>query len=517
MKVIATFTQNKSQKVARGATCSHREKTIDCVELLLPGPVNVTTKRRHTDYLYCASVMSEEHQEQVVTADQVFSTIGEQANEDSYDENKVVNEIESLCMNCEENGTTRLLLTVIPFFKEVILMSFECPHCGLKNSEIQSAGQIQERASRYKLRVNSKTDMDRQIVKSEYCVSRFVELDLEIPAQRGQLTTVEGLLGNALEDIAIGQDVRKNEQPEAYAKIEEFIAKGTEMIEGRAFPFTIIVDDISGNSWIEPKPADPQNVWSRVEYLRSPAQNARLNLGNPEAPNIDDIHPDEVHTFPASCPSCTRPCDTHMKLVDIPHFKEVVIMSTVCDDCGYKSNEVKTGGHIPPKGRKITLKVEDADDLALDILKSESCALTVPELSLDLHPGTLGGRFTTIEGLLAQVYDELYGRVYSGSNDSREPEENKKWEVFLGNLTAAREGKKTFTLILDDPLSASYLQNPYAPEENPNMTTEEYERTEEQNEDYGLNDIVTEGYEQEQEEEEEAVEVEDRPTGAPAA
>ncbi|CCG82163.1 Zinc finger protein zpr1 [Taphrina deformans PYCC 5710] len=458
--------------------------------------------------------MTEQQQEET-TADQLFATIGEQADNESYDENKVVNEIESLCMNCEENGTTKLLLTVIPFFKEVILMSFECPHCGLKNSEIQSAGQIQEKACRYKLRVNSKTDMDRQIVKSEYCVSKFPELDLEIPAQRGQLTTVEGLLGNVLEDIAIGQDVRQTEQPEAYQRIQDFIEKGKKMIEGDAFPFTIIVDDISGNSWIEPKPADAQNVWSRVEYLRSPAQNARLNLGNPEAPNVDDIQPDEVHTFPASCPSCARPCDTHMKLVDIPHFKEVIIMSTACDDCGYKSNEVKTGGQIPPKGRKITLKVDDADDLALDILKSESCALTVPELALDLHPGTLGGRFTTIEGLLAQVYDELYGRVYSGNNDSREPEENKKWETFLGNLTLAREGKKDFTLILDDPLAGSYLQNPYAPDDNPNMTSEEYERTEEQNEDWGLNDMVTSGYEED--ETPAVIEAPDFPAGAPAA
>ena len=33
-------------------------------------------------------------------------------------------EIESYCMNCEENGITRLLLTRIPFFREVVLMSF---------------------------------------------------------------------------------------------------------------------------------------------------------------------------------------------------------------------------------------------------------------------------------------------------------------------------------------------------------------------------------------------------------
>jgi zinc finger protein len=34
-----------------------------------------------------------------------------------------------------------------------------------------------------------------------------------------------------------------------------------------------------------------------------------------------------------------------------------------------------------------------------------------------------------------------------------------------------------------------YLQNVYAPDPDPNMTTEDYERTWDQNEAYGLNDI----------------------------
>jgi zinc finger protein len=32
----------------------------------------------------------------------------------------------SLCMSCEEQGETRLLLTSIPHFKEVIISSFYC-------------------------------------------------------------------------------------------------------------------------------------------------------------------------------------------------------------------------------------------------------------------------------------------------------------------------------------------------------------------------------------------------------
>lgn len=49
-------------------------------------------------------------------------------------------------------------------------------------------------------------------------------------------------------------------------------------------------------------------------------------------------------------------------------------MSTNCHDCGYRDNEVKSGGAIADKGRRITLKVEDSDDLSRDILKVRSRA-----------------------------------------------------------------------------------------------------------------------------------------------
>jgi len=50
------------------------------------------------------------------------------------------------------------------------------------------------------------------------------------------------------------------------------------------------------------------------------------------------------------------------------------------------------------------------------------------------------------------------------------------------------------TLILDDPLANSYLQNLYAPDPDLNMTVIEYERSFEQNEDLGLNDLRLEDY-----------------------
>lgn len=430
-----------------------------------------------------------------------------------------VQEIESMCMNCEKNGITRMLLTKIPFFREVIIMSFSCPHCGLKNSEIQSAGQIQEKGSKYTLRVETKKDLNRQVIKSDYCSCKFAELDVEIPAKRGQLTNVEGLLSQIRDDLSVDQPARQHADPDTYAKLVPFIAKLEEAINGDILPLTLIVDDPSGNSWVEFIPDEASHKWSHVEYFRSMDQNISLGIAAPplendERPSIETSHVSdltrnpsaadqvtaeateienlntEVQTFNATCPACYEPCPTHMKIVNIPHFKDVIIMSTVCEHCGYKSNEVKTGGAVPEMGRKVTLKVTDPDDLARDILKSETCGLQIPELNLDLNPGTLGGRFTTIEGLLAQVFEELNTKVFSESSDSMDDNTKANWTIFLSKLQDAIEGRTEFTVIMTDPLAASYIQNVYAPDPDPCMIIEDYERTHEQNEDLGLNDMV---------------------------
>lgn len=57
-----------------------------------------------------------------------------------------------------------------------------------------------------------------------------------------------------------------------------------------------------------------------------------------------------------------------------------------------------------------------------------------------------------------------------------------------------RKAEREFTIILDDPLANSYLQNLYAPDPDPNMTIELYDRSWEQNEELGLNDMKVESY-----------------------
>ncbi|KAL2020116.1 hypothetical protein VTK56DRAFT_8721 [Thermocarpiscus australiensis] len=437
------------------------------------------------------------------------------------DDERVVEEVESLCMNCEANGVTRLFLTKIPYFREIIIMSFSCDKCGFQNNEVQPAGTFQLKGSRYELRLMAMEDFERQVVKSDTATVKFIELDVEIPPGKGQLTNVEGLLTTVIDDLEYGQEKRKEEAPEVYAKIEEIIAKGRKLLAGEGFPFRVAVDDPAGNSFIAPDPRDGVGKWEKREYIRTPEQNAALGLTDTVSEGLDEqgnIIPDQVYSFPASCPGCLHPCTTNMKMVDIPHFRQVVIMNTTCDDCGYKSNDVKTGGEIPEKGKKVTLRVKTQEDLARDILKSESCVLECPELSLFVNPGTLGGRFTTVEGLLTQVRDDLHNQIFEADaeageskrvNDSLSAEERQRWDEFFAGLDAAIKGQKEFTVILTDPLASSYVQSladdPGQPDDQ--MTVEEYERTDEEEEELGLKDMKVEGYEEDAEQKETAANV----------
>jgi zinc finger protein len=84
--------------------------------------------------------------------------------------------------------------------------------------------------------------------------------------------------------------------------------------------------------------------------------------------------------------------------------------------------------------------------------------------------------------------------------DSATPQDREQFAKFLANLKDIQSGSRQFTLILDDPLSNSYLQNLYAPDPDPNMTIELYDRTKEQNDELGLSDMKVDNYEDDDDE-----------------
>ena len=198
-------------------------------------------------------------------------------------------------------------------------------------------------------------------------------------------------------------------------------------------------------------------------------------------------------------------------------------MATCCDVCGARTNEVKSGAGIAEKGVRISLRITDPIDMSRDILKSETCSLSIPDLDFEVGAGTLGGKFTTLEGLLTSMKEQLTGSNPLVSGDSVTSTvkgtlynqyrklafsfisehlfyscTKERMDMFNSKLDDIITGKTLGTvIILNDPAGNSYLQNVYAPDLDPEMEIVHYERTYEDNEELGINDMRLENYEEE--------------------
>lgn len=294
---------------------------------------------------------------------------------------------------------TRLLLTQIPFYKETVLMSFTCEHCGYENNEIQPAGEIERQGCRIELEIKTPEDLNRRVVKSDQTSVKFVHLDFEIPAksQKGEVTTIEGIINRSISGLEQDQLLRRIQHPEVAEQIDAFISKlkNLKLVET---PFTIQFEDISGNCRVEnpyAQNSDPQcilthfnrtqeqnhelGMFTQEELNEKPEKNTAKEGNNVLKPIAEDEWSleelqGEVLQFQTDCPGCKSKCETNMKVTNIPHFKEVIIMSTNCEACGARTNEVKSSGGIEPQGVKIIVDIKDREDMSRDILKV--CLLT---------------------------------------------------------------------------------------------------------------------------------------------
>lgn len=83
--------------------------------------------------------------------------------------------------------------------------------------------------------------------------------------------------------------------------------------------------------------------------------------------------------------------------------------------------------------------------------------MEIPELDLEVGPGALGGRFTTVEGLINATKEQLAekGTMFS---DAAEDESKCSLAKFLNDLDKVLDGEKPVTIILNDPAGNSYVQ-----------------------------------------------------------
>lgn len=97
----------------------------------------------------------------------------------------------------------------------------------------------------------------------------------------------------------------------------------------------------------------------------------------------------QVLVFQATCYSCGADCQTNMKnvreysrltflfgipyviwyFIGVPHFNEILIMSTVCEACGWRNNEAKPSGGFANEGIRLILSINTEEDLNREVIK----------------------------------------------------------------------------------------------------------------------------------------------------
>lgn len=78
---------------------------------------------------------------------------------------------------------------------------------------------------------------------------------------------------------------------------------------------------------------------------------------------------------------------------------------------------------------------------------------------MEVGPHALAGRFTTVEGLIVAVKEQLSDPQHSHIfGDSAEIRTKEQFEEFLKKFDDILSGNMKVTLILDDPAGNSYIQ-----------------------------------------------------------
>jgi len=457
-------------------------------------------------------------------------------------------------------------------------MTLTCADCNFKSSEVNFGGEIQKKGCRVTLSVNEHSDINRQIIKADSASVYIPALDFEIPSrtQRGTISTIEGVMLRAAKNLESTQQQRlRLGDVDNFHRCQKVI-RGLKILtnnleqdnedlyddgkEHCALPFDFIIDDPGGNSFIENSYTPNEDVhMTKSYYRRTSAQDIKLGLKPYEeshtSSNMSRINTNCTNTkantnlievedenegkkewldrrepiiFQNRCPSCQLTTETRMCVINIPHFREVLIMSLACDKCGYRSNEVKSGGGICQFGTRINIHVCHPDDLTREVLKSDTAGVVIPEIELEMEEGGLDGVFTTVEGLLDKIHARLSlanpfrvgdsaiqdHKTNDGGKYSPPDPSTLKYHEFLTKLQQMKEGTLLpFTLCITDPLSNSFVGpipkvaarlavqaakdgclKCYEDYIDPGMEIIEFKRTCDQNEILGLNDLKTENY-----------------------
>lgn len=145
------------------------------------------------------------------------------------------------------------------------------------------------------------------------------------------------------------------------------------------------------------------------------------------------------------CPNCGGlTLKVKIYVYNAPLIGRLLIEHGHCSSCNFIRNDIATLEFENPKIIKVHVK--SIEDLNALVVKSATASITIPELGIEIHPGIASyGYVTTIEGILERVLDVMPVDCVEREECIREYEAVKE----------AMNGKKSFTLIIKDPMGRS--------------------------------------------------------------
>jgi zinc finger protein len=168
---------------------------------------------------------------------------------------------------------------------------------------------------------------------------------------------------------------------------------------------------------------------------------------------------------PGPCPCCNTQIEYLYKTENIPYFSDILIISAICPECGYKFVDTQLLKHGEPA--RHTLAVNSEDDLAVRVVRSMSASIEIPELGVRIDPGPqCQGFVSNVEGVLNRIEGVVKGAISWGNEVERE-----NAAALLADIVKVKAGTFPITLILEDPCGNSGIESDrivkekYEPEE----------------------------------------------------
>ena len=263
----------------------------------------------------------------------------------------------------------------------------------------------------------------------------------------------------------------------------------------------------------------PAVPWPHRDSLATPRREGLIRFGQTRAIGAAAVAKNAAAFSQTACPMCGKKGGAmKTSTLDVPHFRDCIILEFSCAACYFKSSELKSGGGVSAQGGRWTLRVTGPADLVRDVLKSNTARVSIPEFEFEMGSGSLGGIYTTVEGMLSKIHEKLSTLKNGGGKRSHtfafgeagdgDLGRQTRFTQFLATLESCMRGEIfPWTLVMEDPMDASFIysaardgtglgsrDDKISDFDDGALKRETYARSPDENAEFGIEDMETNCY-----------------------